>query len=105
MSLTGIFTPIIGSESDTGILPVDGRWDHPRYLTWRPGHNQKVTINPTRISWPYLPTVTPWKEREHPSTRFRLQIAKNPQFTRPKVDVVTEWNFYNALPKLGSGTW
>jgi hypothetical protein len=44
--------------SADGMLPLDGRWQYPHHLTFRPGDSQLCQMNPPRMSWPYLPLGT-----------------------------------------------
>lgn len=98
-------TPAAAADDDPGLIPVNPAWQHPRFVTNHPGPGQTAQVDPPRLSWSYLPDVVPGNQRQHPATTFRLQIANNPRFRRPAVDVETPWNWYNALAPLGRGTW
>ncbi len=94
----------IGVEAK--VLP-DPKQEHARYVRFRPGDGDFVTMNPPRISWPYLPGVT-FKSGSVPATqRFTILIADNPEFKKPAVTVKdTPYNFYNFLPSLTEAeTW
>ena len=49
-----LLTATLGAD---GLLPLDGRWQYPHYLTIRPGDRQVCQVNPPRMSWPYVPNV------------------------------------------------
>lgn len=87
-----------------GFLPVDGRWQYPHYLTFRPGDAQVCRVNPPRMSWPYLSNVLPHGESV-PVTEFTLQLASKPDFAKPDHEFHTPYNFCNALPVLDSPIW
>ena len=94
----------IGSES---LLPEDPRQQYSRYVRFRPGDDQVVSINPPRMSWPYLPEIV-FEQGAVPATQlFTLQIADNPRFENPAFEVRdTPYNFFNFLPPLrGADIW
>lgn len=82
-------------------LPVDERQVYARYVRFRPGDGQEVTLNPPRFSWPYIPGIA-FTSSSVPSTaRFTLQISSTPDFADPEVEIQqTDCNFYNFLPEL-----
>lgn len=85
----------------------DPRQPWSRFVRFRPGDRQVVTLNPPRFSWPYMPTLPP-QGRKWPATmRFTLQISAAEDFLEPAVEVKdTDCNFYNFLPQLrGSRVW
>ncbi|OHA30762.1 MAG: hypothetical protein A3B11_02110 [Candidatus Taylorbacteria bacterium RIFCSPLOWO2_01_FULL_44_26] len=74
---------------------------------FRPGDGETVDINPPRFSWRYKPQVSPsaflcynfvcsaWAPY-----KFVFQVADNPSFTNPIVNVTTLSNSYNFLAPL-----
>ncbi|MFO8078783.1 MAG: DUF4962 domain-containing protein [Armatimonadota bacterium] len=85
----------IGEES---IVPINPRSEWSRYVNWRPADGDTVTLNPPRMTWFYnADAPEDFGDTMH---MFTLQIAENPQFDDPAVDVVTPFNFYNTLPAL-----
>jgi len=102
--ILSLATVQIGAEA---LLPMDPRQENSRCLGFRPGDGQEVTLNPPRISWPYLPG-TLFKASGVPATqKFTLQIAADPGFSKPVVEIEdTPYNYYNFLPPLeGQQTW
>ncbi|MGD9498244.1 MAG: DUF4962 domain-containing protein, partial [Armatimonadota bacterium] len=92
---------VIGAES---VLPVNPRSEWSRYINWRPADGEVVDLNPPRMSWPYNPGFP--HDVADALHSFTLQIADNPQFRDPVVDVSCWFNFYNTLPALGPArTW
>ncbi|MHC4402221.1 MAG: DUF4962 domain-containing protein [Planctomycetota bacterium] len=87
-----------------GLLPLDGRWEYPHYLTFRPGHGQVSHVNPPRTSWPYLPQVIP-HDGSPPLCQFTLQLSRSGDFGDPEIEILTPYNFYNALPVLETAAW
>lgn len=85
----------IGAES---VVPVNPRSEWSRYVNWRPADREAVTLNPPRMSWPYNPGFP--EDVADARHEFRLQIADNPRFPNPVVDVTCWYNFYNTLPAL-----
>ena len=103
-SVLSLATVRIGAEA---FLPVDPRQENSRFLGFRPADGQEVTLNPPRISWPYLPGIL-LKQSSVPATqKFTLQIAADSGFSNPVVEIAdTPYNFYNFLPPLeGQQTW
>ncbi len=93
-------------DAPDGALANDTRWYHPRFLSFRPGDGQIPQVNPPRFSWGYVPTVqTPARNRIIPADSFRFQISKSKTFRKPVVDVVCDYNYFNALKPLSNGTW
>ena len=92
---------VIGAES---VLPVNPRSEWCRYVNWRPADGEIVDLNPPRMSWPYnADAPEDFGDALH---TFTLQIADNPEFANPAVDVNCALNFYNTLPALGPArTW
>ena len=101
---TTIAAEIVGSNSK---INPDPRQNHARFVRFRPGDNQTVTVNPPRFSWPYVPEIVFRDKIRKSDQRFTLQISKNKDCANPVVEVKnTEYNFYNFLPKLtGSRVW
>ncbi|MFW6437535.1 MAG: DUF4962 domain-containing protein, partial [Armatimonadota bacterium] len=91
----------IGEES---VVPVNPRSLWSRYVNFRPADGETVTLNPPRMSWFYnADAPEDFGDAMHV---FTLQIADNPQFDDPAVEVVTQFNFYNTLPALDpQETW
>ncbi|MFW5866792.1 MAG: DUF4962 domain-containing protein, partial [Armatimonadota bacterium] len=91
----------IGAES---VVPINPLSEWSRYVNFRPADGETVTLNPPRMSWFYnADAPDDFGDTMH---MFTLQIADNPQFDDPAVDVVTPLNFYNLLPALDPGeTW
>jgi len=87
-----------------GLLPFDGRWEYPHYLTFRPGNGQRCGVNPPRFSWPYVPHVLTGK-RGIAVHEFRLQLSRTGDFGKPDVEIGTPYNFYNALGVLDKTRW
>lgn len=94
----------IGAEAR---LPEDPLQEYARYVRFRPAEGQVVEINPPRMSWPYLPGIVLPNSPVPATQRFDLQIADNPEFSNPVVEIKdTPYNFYNFLPPLGGQkTW
>ncbi len=91
----------IGEES---VVPVNPRSEGSRYVNWRPADGEVVDLNPPRMSWFY--NVNAPEDFGDALHTFTLQIADNPQFNAPVVDVVAPFNFYNLLPALDpASTW
>ena len=90
--------------SDDAILPSDTRWEFANYLTFRPGDGQLCSVNPPRLSWPYVPYVVTGRNNI-PLQKFRLQLSRTGDFSTPDMDVRTLYNFYNALPVLERTRW
>jgi len=88
-----------------GLLPLDGRWEHPHFLTWRPGNGQVCAVNPPRLSWPYVPHVVIDRKTERALRTFTLQLSRSGDFAKPDIEVRTPYNFYNALPVLARARW
>jgi hypothetical protein len=83
-------------------LPDDERESYSRYVNFRPADGAVVHLNPPRFSWPYLPDTVP-ESTSVPEQIFTFQISSTQDFS----DVHMEgkdvpYNFYNALPALGS---
>ncbi len=92
---------VIGAES---VLPVNPRSEWCRYVNWRPADGEVVDLNPPRMSWPYNADFP--EDFGDALHSFTLQIADDPEFANPAVDVTCEFNFYNTLPALGPArTW
>lgn len=89
------------------LIPPDPRQRHARFVRFRPGDEQAVTLNPPRFSWPYLKELPPKEKRFPGGMRYTLQIAIDPGFANPEVLVEkTLCNFYNFLPELkGARKW
>jgi hypothetical protein len=99
-----LLAAIGGGPEVSGILRVDGRWEYPHYLGFRPADGTEVDVNPPRMSWPYLPQVIP-QQRVIPATEFTLQFSRSGDFSRPDFERVTQYNFENALPVMEPGEW
>jgi len=83
------------------------RQQYARYVHFRPGDGQVVTLNPPRFSWPYVPGIV-FAKRERPADqRFTLQVSRTKSFAKPEVEVRDAvCNFYNFLPALrGARKW
>jgi hypothetical protein len=92
---------VIGEES---AVPVDSRQEWARYVRFRPGDGQTVTLNPPRMSWPYAPVIDPMGGKLPGDRVFTLQISANPDMSDPEVVIEsTPINFYNFLPALEGG--
>ena len=96
-----LLATVLGAD---GLLPLDGRWQYPHYLTFRPGDGQVCQVNPPRMSWPYVPGVLT-DRKSPPLWEFTLQLSRSADFTKPELEITTPYNFYNALPVLGDGKW
>ncbi len=92
---------VIGEES---VVPVNPRSLWSRYVNWRPADGEEVDLNPPRMSWFYnADAPEDFGDALHV---FTFQIADNPDFNDPVVDVITQFNFYNTIPALDpDGTW
>jgi len=86
------------------LLPFDGRWEYPHYLTFRPGNGQRCDVNPPRFSWPYVPHVLT-DDKDVPLHEFCLQLSRAGNFAKPDIEIRTPYNFYNALPVLENTRW
>ncbi len=86
------------------MVPVNPRSLWARYVNWRPADGEEVDLNPPRMSWFYnADAPEDFGDALHV---FTFQIAGNPQFNEPVVDVVTPFNFYNTIPALDpDSTW
>ena len=91
----------IGAQS---LVPDNPRSHYSRYVNWRPGDGETVTLNPPRMSWPYR---ADWPENWDSALHtFRLQISSNSDCSDPTVDVTCPFNFYNTIPALtGARKW
>ena len=67
--------------SHESLLPLDGRWEYPHYLTFRPGNGQVCHVNPPRFSWPYVPQVA--MKAAVPLREFCLQLSHTGDFSQP----------------------
>jgi len=94
----------IVAVSHGAMMPFDIRWDHPQYVTFRPGNGQASDVNPPRFSWPYAPHVLIGPEGV-PVQEFCLQLSKTGDFTKPDLEFRTPYNFLNALPALDDAKW
>ena len=92
------------SDRSAGLMPVDGRWEYPHFLTFRPGNGQRCDVNPPRFSWPYVPHVVV-RGKKLPAHEFCFQLSRTGDFTKPDVEIRTPYNFYNALPVLEKRRW
>jgi len=80
------------------LIPLDGRWIYPHYLTFRPGDGQVSDVNPPRFSWGYVPNILMDLKKGVALDEFCFQLSKTPDFSSPEIEVKTPYNFYNALP-------
>ena len=96
-----LLTATLGAD---GLLPLDGRWQYPHHLTFRPGDRQLCQVNPPRMSWPYVPNVLT-DRKSPPVWDFTLQLSRSGDFSKPNFEVTTPYNFYNALPVLDGNSW
>ncbi len=87
-----------------GLIDLDGRWEYPHYLTWRPGNGQVCDVNPPRLSWPHEPQVIP-ESSNIPGREFCLQLSRDGDFADPEIEIRTPYNFYNALGVLEDAKW
>lgn len=99
--------PSASIPAQDSLIPRNPTWDYPLTLNFRPGDGLAAKVNPPRFSWRYLSEVQiPEPEKATvPLKTFRFQVANRPDFASPVVDVTTQWNFYNQLAPLASGTW
>lgn len=88
---------IIGRES---LLKLDERMLHTEIVNCAPADNALADVNPPRFRWYYVPDPTVLTGETRVLYTFRLQIADEPSFAAPLVDVPTELNFYNELAPL-----
>ena len=65
----------LATGAEDGLLPLDGRWEYPHFLSWRPGNGQVCRANPPRMSWPYVPQVVIDRKRRE-LHEFTLQLSK-----------------------------
>ncbi|MGI5820225.1 MAG: DUF4962 domain-containing protein [Armatimonadota bacterium] len=91
----------IGAES---VLPVHQSSLWSRYVNFRPADGEVVDLNPPRLSWFYNANAPDdFGDAMH---MFTLQVADNPQFDDPAIEVITPFNFYNTIPALDAdATW
>ena len=103
-ALHAVAGTLIGPECK---VPSDPRQEFARWVRFRPGDGQVVTLNPPRFSWPYVPHIVFREGDGKANQKFTLQISKTKSFAKPEVEVKdTACNFYNFLPPLaGSDTW
>ncbi len=87
-----------------GLIDLDGRWEYPHYLTWRPGNGQACDVNPPRFSWPHEPQVIP-ESSNIPVREFTLQLSRDGDFAEPEISIRTPYNFYNAIGVLEDTKW
>lgn len=88
------------------VQPFRSCWLYATLLNRRPANGLAATVNPPRISWPYLRDIVAEDIHDIPPNVFTLEIADTPDFEEPRVRVVdTPYNFYNALEPLPSGIW
>ena len=96
--------PVI--PGDASLQPYNTSWDYSPILNRRPGDGIEVTVNPPRISWPYLQDIVAEDIAVIPPNVFTLEIAADPDFADPQVRVQdTPYNFYNALAPMAPGGW
>src|SRR5689334_24371500 len=100
------------------LRPYDKTCDWTRMVTFRPGDAERVSLNPPRFSWSYLPDIFPNADdsvellKQGPNdfslapALFTLQIARSPSFAPGDMLFQIErtpYNFYNALPPFPVG--
>ncbi len=67
-----------------------------RSVNFSPASGQHCDLNPPRFRWQYNPT-TPGAGGNY---LFHFQVAADPQFKKPLIDVTTPFNFYNTVAPL-----
>lgn len=94
----------IGSQAK---VPTDPRQKHARFVIFRPGDGQTVSLNPPRFSWPYLPDIVLPARHVSAEMRFTLQISASATFDDVYYESPeTDCNFYNFIPELkGARRW
>ncbi len=93
---------VVAASAD--LIPFDSRWEYPHHVTFRPADGQVPSVNPPRMSWPYVPHVI--TSETVPVRSFWLQLSRVGDFAAPDVEVRdTPYNFHNALPVLEAGEW
>ena len=74
-----------------------------------PGDKVQADVNPPRFRWFYVPNMQELQLSDPPPKhlqvlyRFRFQIADEPTFKKPIVNVDTDFNCYNELAPLPEG--
>lgn len=89
---------LIGAES---VVPINPRSLWSRYVNRRPADGELLGLNPPRISWPYNADFP--EDFGDALHMFTLQIAADPDFDEPVVNVSCPFNFHNTLPALEAG--
>ncbi|MEI6603893.1 MAG: hypothetical protein WCP35_01190 [Verrucomicrobiota bacterium] len=93
---------VIGPEAKIA-LPTSAEWSF--VINFRPGHQETVNINPPRFSWCYTPTARNTYS-DQSVKQFQFQVANEPTFANPVINLTTDVNFYNTLaPFSGSKVW
>ena len=96
---------VIGGEA---LQPLPTSAEYSAIINYSPGNGETVGLNPPRFSWLYRPSLDATycyypNCSAYAPMEFIFQVADNPQFTNPVVNVLTLNNFYNFIPVLGSG--
>ena len=100
-----VFSMKRSQDIKQALLPIDSRWVHPHYLSFRPGDGQVCRVNPPRFSWGYVPNVLMDLSESVELDEFCLQLSKDIDFSSPDMEIRTPCNFYNALPVLEKTRW
>src|SRR5467141_1076126 len=90
----------IGTESLVE-LPQAALWSG--VVNFRPGDGEIVKLNPPRFSWSYTPDPAK-ADADIEAKQFVFQIAYEPGFTNPVVNLQTVSNMYNLLAPLTQKT-
>jgi len=90
--------------SSEALLPIDEEMLHCNFVNAAPADGALAQVNPPRFRWFYVPNPSTFTSAARVLYRFRFQIAAEPTFAEPVVDVQTDLNFYNELAPLPEGT-
>ncbi|MCK4275863.1 MAG: hypothetical protein KAX78_05075, partial [Phycisphaerae bacterium] len=86
--------------SDEALVPLNEQMIHSAIVSVLPPNGAQARVNPPRFRWFYVPHPAKLQGSTRVLYKFRLQIASEPTFADPLIDVVTDINFYNELAPL-----
>ena len=86
--------------SDEALVPPNEQMIYGAIVNFLPPNGAQARVNPPRFRWFYVPDPSKLQGSTRVLYKFRLQIASEPTFANPLIDVVTDINFYNELAPL-----
>jgi len=89
--------------SSEALLPLDDGMLYCNMVNVAPADGAVAQVNPPRFRWYYVPDPSKLTGGARLLYKFRFQIADEPTFDRPIVDVTTDVNSYNELAALPEG--